>query len=171
MTKKWIDKTDPNPSMTFSCVANVGTSGPSHEMPLAAIRDAFEDRIADGTNAGFRRPDALLAIVVLTDENDCSYEQPVTLGFGQVICQSGQEPVGSYVGFLDTFTGNHSRWATAVIAGERDTLIPPTGTEALRRKVPNLVFDRSIAGAGHNDIDERPEFRQAMREAIAVVKR
>ena len=54
----------------------------------------------------------------------------------------------------------------ALIAGERDTLIPPTRTEALRRKVPNLVFDRTIAGAGHNDIYERPEFRQAMQEAI-----
>ena len=58
----------------------------------------------------------------------------------------------------------------ALIAGERDTLIPPTRTEALRRKVPNLVFDRTIAGAGHNDIYERPEFRQAMREAIEALK-
>lgn len=59
----------------------------------------------------------------------------------------------------------------ALIAGERDTLIPPRRTEALRRKVPNLVFDRTIAGAGHNDIYERPEFRQAMREAIDALKR
>jgi hypothetical protein len=87
-------------------------------MPLGAIRDAFEDRIQDGTNAGFRRADALLAIVILTDENDCSYEQSVNLSFGEVICQSQQEPVANYVSFLDTFTGNHSRWATAVIAGK-----------------------------------------------------
>jgi pimeloyl-ACP methyl ester carboxylesterase len=59
----------------------------------------------------------------------------------------------------------------ALIAGERDTLIPPARTEALRRKIRNLAFDRTIAGAGHNDIYERPEFRQAMREAIAVLKR
>ena len=59
----------------------------------------------------------------------------------------------------------------ALIAGERDTLIPTRRTDALRRKVPNLVYDRTIAGAGHNDIYERPEFRQAMREAIAVLKR
>ena len=116
MTKRWIDKTDPNPAMTFSCVANVGIEGPSREMPLAAIRDAFTS--AATTNAGFRRADALLAIVILTDENDCSYEQPVTVGIGQTLCQSGQEPVATYVSFLDTFTGNHSRWATAVIAGK-----------------------------------------------------
>lgn len=59
----------------------------------------------------------------------------------------------------------------ALIAGERDTLIPPIRTEALRRKVPNLVFDRTIAGVGHNDIYESPQFRRAMREAIATLKR
>ena len=59
----------------------------------------------------------------------------------------------------------------ALIAGERDTLIPTRRTDALRRKVPNLVYDRTIAGAGHNDIYERPEFRQAMREAITVLQR
>ncbi len=117
MTKRWIDKSDPDPSMAFSCVANVGTSGPSDEMPLSAMRDAFEERMADGTNAGFRRTDALLAVVFLTDEEDCSYEQSVTLGLGQSLCSSMQEPVQNYVTFLDTYTGHRSRWAAAAIAG------------------------------------------------------
>ena len=67
MTKRWIDKSDPDPAMTFSCVANVGIDGPSREMPLRAIKDAFTT--ASATNAGFRRADALIAIVILTDEN------------------------------------------------------------------------------------------------------
>lgn len=53
----------------------------------------------------------------------------------------------------------------ALVAGERDDLIPPERTAALRRHVPNLVLDRTIAGAGHNDIYQRPEFRQAMEDA------
>jgi hypothetical protein len=117
MTKRWIDKADPDPSMTFSCVANVGTGGPSDEMPLSAMRDAFEERMADGTNSGFHRPDALLSIVFLTDEEDCSYEQSVTFGFGQSLCDSMMEPVPNYVTFLDTYTGHRSRWAVAAIAG------------------------------------------------------
>ena len=55
---------------------------------------------------------------------------------------------------------------TAIVAAERDTLIPARRTDALRRAVPNLVFDRTIAGATHNDIYDRPAFRQAMREAL-----
>ena len=117
MTKRWIDKTDPNPGTTFSCLANVGTGGSSDEMPLGAIRDAFEDRMTDGTNVGFRRQDALLGVVILTDENDCSYEQSVNLNFGETLCQNQMEPVGNYKQFVDTYAGGPSRWAVAIIAG------------------------------------------------------
>ena len=57
--------------MTFSSLANVGTSGSATRCRSARVRDAFEDRMADGTNMGFRRTDALLGVVILTDENDC----------------------------------------------------------------------------------------------------
>jgi pimeloyl-ACP methyl ester carboxylesterase len=55
---------------------------------------------------------------------------------------------------------------TAIVAAGRDTLIPARRTDALRRAVPSLVFDRTIAGASHNDIYDRPEFHQTMREAL-----
>jgi len=73
--------------------------------------------MTDGTNMGFRRSDALLGVVILTDENDCSYEQSVSLGFGQSLCSAQMEPVGNYKQFLDGYTGGASRWATAIIAG------------------------------------------------------
>lgn len=64
-------------------------------------------------------------------------------------------------------TGN--RVPTAIIAAEHDTIIPPSRTEALRPAVANLVFDRTIRGAGHNDIYNRLEFRVAMDDALAAV--
>jgi pimeloyl-ACP methyl ester carboxylesterase len=60
---------------------------------------------------------------------------------------------------------------TAIIAAEGDTLIPPARTGGLRRATGRLVYDRTIPGAGHNDIYDRPEFRAAMREALARVGR
>ena len=117
MQRRWVEASDTNPSGDLSCAAEVGSGGPSTEMPLAAMRAAFDDRIADGTNAGFLRDDALLAIVILTDENDCSYEQSVNFPFGAGICDSMMEPVSNYVGFMDNLTGDRARWATAVIAG------------------------------------------------------
>lgn len=59
-----------------------------------------------------------------------------------------------------------NRVPVAILAAGRDTLIPPERTDALRRSVANLVFDRTIAGAAHNDIYDRPDFREAMREAL-----
>jgi pimeloyl-ACP methyl ester carboxylesterase len=60
---------------------------------------------------------------------------------------------------------------TAIIAAEHDEIIAPSRTDALRPKVPNLVFDRTIANAGHNDIYQRSAFQQAMHEALAAVQK
>jgi len=57
----------------------------------------------------------------------------------------------------------------AIVAAERDDIIPPARTEALLARVPTLALNRTIAGAGHNDIYSRSEFQQAMREALKAV--
>lgn len=58
---------------------------------------------------------------------------------------------------------------TAVVGAERDELIPPARTDALRPRVPKLVFDETIAGAGHNDIYARKAFHEAMHRALETV--
>jgi pimeloyl-ACP methyl ester carboxylesterase len=58
----------------------------------------------------------------------------------------------------------------ALIAAERDTLIPQQRTEPLRKAARSLVLDRTIAGAGHNDIYANPEFARAMHQAIALIE-
>ena len=62
-----------------------------------------------------------------------------------------------------------SRVPIAVLSAERDTLILPERADALRKALPKVGFDVKIAGAGHNDIYERHEFRTAMAEALAVL--
>ncbi|MCR9196033.1 MAG: alpha/beta hydrolase [Hyphomonas sp.] len=57
----------------------------------------------------------------------------------------------------------------AVIAAARDRIIPPRRTNAVRQAFPALVFDRTIADAGHNDLYARPDFRTAMAEALALI--
>jgi len=65
-----------NKSLTdvFSCLATaVGTQGCGYEHQLQSIRVALNPQ--DGVNmenAGFVRPNAYLAIVIITDEDDCS---------------------------------------------------------------------------------------------------
>jgi len=59
----------------------------------------------------------------------------------------------------------------AIIGAEMDEIIPSARTDALRSQIPNLVFDRTIAGAGHNDIYARSDFHDAMDEALEAVLR
>ena len=119
-TKRWIDKGDTNGSSTFSCLAKAGTSGPSIEMPLYSLKLALNDRVTDGTNAGFLRPDALLAVVIMTDEDDCSREDnDFKIQSDSCETMANLHPVAEYAAMLDTAAKGPGRWATAVIAGDK----------------------------------------------------
>jgi len=118
VNKRWLEPTDPNLGQTLGCRANVGTSGPGYEMPLLVTKLALDDRMSDGTNTGFLRPDALLGIVMLTDEDDSS-----TLLSSFTISIANPNPPVDYhpadlIAFLDGLKGHRSRWAAGVIAGE-----------------------------------------------------
>jgi hypothetical protein len=69
------DEADDNFSGTleemFSCIATLGSQGCGFEHQLASVQAALGPG-APAKNAGFLRPDALLAIVLVTDEDDCS---------------------------------------------------------------------------------------------------
>ena len=57
----------------------------------------------------------------------------------------------------------------AIIAAERDEIVPSERTAALRKVIPNLVYDRTIARSGHNDIYTRSDFHESMRDALSAV--
>ncbi len=119
MSRAWLERSDPSLTSTFSSIANVGTNGPSWEMPLQAGRLALGDRLKD-SNKGFVRDDALLGIVYLTDEEDCSVgSTSLKMGATQS-CTDIAEDTASYVKFFDDLKQGHDRWATAVIAGQTD---------------------------------------------------
>jgi pimeloyl-ACP methyl ester carboxylesterase len=58
----------------------------------------------------------------------------------------------------------------AIITAERDEIVPPRRTEALRRASPDPVLDRVIPGVGHNDIYGSAEYAEAMREALSRIE-
>jgi len=69
----------------FSCIANIGVNGCGFEMPLESARRALANNAGPNgqpINPGFLRnnpknnEDALLAVVIITDEDDCSASNP-----------------------------------------------------------------------------------------------
>jgi hypothetical protein len=65
-------------SQAFACIADVGDRGCGYEHQLQATRVALYESITP-ENKGFLRENALLAIILLTDEDDCSAPMDTTL--------------------------------------------------------------------------------------------
>jgi hypothetical protein len=74
----------------LSCISHAGDSGCGFEAPLEAMKRALDGSRPE--NAGFLRRGAFLAVVFLTDEDDCSarqslFEQPAeTVGKDDIRC-------------------------------------------------------------------------------------
>ena len=74
------DGTEPtNPPIweDFSCIASLGTGGCGFEQQLEASLRALTEQTEPGhPNEGFVRDDSLLAVIYVTDEDDCSTPEP-----------------------------------------------------------------------------------------------
>lgn len=64
---------DVGPLRAFQCIGLIGDGGCGIESPLEAARRALDGHRPE--NAGFLRQDSVLAIIWITDEDDCSVQQ------------------------------------------------------------------------------------------------
>ncbi len=78
----------------FSCMADLGTSGCGFEQPLEAMYKALDP--ASGSNEGFVRETAFLAVVIITDEDDCSASSQQLFDDSQRTIDSTLGPLWSY---------------------------------------------------------------------------
>lgn len=128
LAKPWIESESSGLSKEFECAAAVGIKGSWMEMPFAALELALGEQSAIGQpNHGFYRREggeSLLAVVIITDEDDCSVEQggvlytatedwmPCDGTKGKGVYQAAQMKT-----FLDDLTGGPGRYVVVGIAG------------------------------------------------------
>jgi hypothetical protein len=62
----------PNATAALRCMGLVGDGGCGVESPLEAVRRALDGHLAE--NSGFLRSSSVLAVIFLTDEDDCSVQ-------------------------------------------------------------------------------------------------
>ncbi len=79
---------------TYSCIGLLGTGGCGFEHQLEAARQALDPKL--NVNPGFVRKDAYLAILWLTDEDDCSAKKPQLFDPAQ---QGLTDPLGPLTSF------------------------------------------------------------------------
>lgn len=128
LPEPWMSGPGDEVSDQFSCVGGkVGVTGVGYEMPLAAMKLALGSQLAPGgANEGFysREDNSLLAVVMITDEDDCSVESGGVLvrdASGNSDCSSdkskGIYDLDEAKGFLDDLTGGEGRYVAVAIAG------------------------------------------------------
>lgn len=129
----YLEGPDDGMADAFTCVATLGTGGCGFEQQLESVRRALVDR-RDDTNAGFLRDDTALAIVMVTDEDDCSAADdsifdPLRddLGIMNLRCHRYPElvtPTDTFVDALLALRDNPQRLTVAAITGvPRDLLV------------------------------------------------
>jgi hypothetical protein len=147
----WTPETDTVDSFAhrFGCVAEVGTGGCGIEQPFEAALKALtpsdsdirfmSDRPgnADRENAGFRRDDAILGIIFVTDEDDCSIREPELFDpdsatyFREPRCYQYEDealhPIGRYVDGFRRIQPDPDRLVLAAIAGVPGDLLRRSG--------------------------------------------
>jgi hypothetical protein len=91
----------------FTCIATLGTSGCGFEQQLEAMRVAVTtDMRPGGCNDGFLRPDSILVLIWVTDEDDCSTSPDHPEMFDQDRTDLGHLSLRCFLhpDFLDTFS-------------------------------------------------------------------
>ncbi len=171
-----------SPTLVNDFVQNVhvGTLGSGKEQPLRAARYALSEPLLSGANAGFLRPGARLAVVFVTDDDDCSDPGD---GSGNAIvpnaaegtnCETYAEAASDFVTFLQgTIAGENRNTLVGMIASfDPVTLdpavcnVPQGGTseyQALRLKAFANAFGANAIQASICS----PSFHDAL-QAIAV---
>ncbi len=106
---------------TFSCIAELGTGGCGFEQPLESMRRALNG--SNAQNNGFLRPTAFLAVIIITDEDDCSVED-----VNMFDSDPAQDRIDSNLGFLSSFRcfefGVQCEPDTPRSAGPRQNCVP-----------------------------------------------
>ncbi|MGB1015133.1 MAG: hypothetical protein ACPG4T_13445 [Nannocystaceae bacterium] len=170
---KWIE-TGPlqEVSNQFRCIASMD-GGEFDEMPLEAARAGLVDRVFDGEgyNADFLRDDALLVLVIVTDEDDQSvWEVPNSwdLLFGP----GPATPVFEYWNqFVELKGGESDRFVTVVLSG------PKSGTCGGNQDEPGAVaaprlhqfLELNLTNAYWGSICE-DDYTTPLHEALDVIE-
>lgn len=131
----------------FGCLAKVGAQGCGFEQPFAAMRAALDGSQAE--NDRFLRPEAMLLVVFVTDEDDCSADpslfDPGDPTWGHMLTRCWNAGVA-----CDDDDPTHQGPRTGCVPREASTPVRPVADYAdfLRglKADPSMVMVATIAG-------------------------
>ncbi len=111
-TPAWLTGDEPDFADQFRARVRVGTGGSDKEQGLSAASLALSTAGAEGENAGFLREGATLALVFVSDENDCSHGGVFPDDSDAALCYDRQDDLIPLQDFV-------TRFAAAPLGGGR----------------------------------------------------
>lgn len=114
---KIITPATPNKEQVFQSNVNVGINGAIDEMGLEAAYLALSPSNLAGPNAGFLRPGAILAIVIVSDEEDQSVDPN----------SGGYRPLSFYQNFFSSLKPNGSVIVSSIVGTTNPDCNSPDG--------------------------------------------
>lgn len=135
-----MDKNTPNLSDIFSTNIKQGVRGNGDERAL----DSFLQALNDPWNADFRRPDAFLAVIIVSDEEDFS---ATSSSFNESYSNSKLLPVQHFADFLTTHVGSKNYSVNTIYVPDtacRNSL----STDGFQRKISTRLPELSDLTGG-----------------------
>jgi hypothetical protein len=164
----------------FSCLADVGILGCGFEQQLEAMYQALNTQETP-ENLGFLRDSAFMAVMLLSDEDDCSASKP------EIIFNPEQSDIDSTLGYLNSFRcfefGVNCDVNDRKVMGPRNDCTPRDDDQALLHKIsrytaylesikdPMMTVVAAIAGpvpeqiVVQMDAQNRPEVKPSCVDA------
>jgi hypothetical protein len=135
---------------TFQCVAEMGATGNSNERPVDAMLQALGPQTAaDGCHPGFSRPDSVLVVTMISDEQENG---------------SGGTPAGWYQDLLALKGGNTTAVVLLSLNGDAETMGQECVPTAKMEEFVGLFGERGVIGS----ICE-PDYGPFFQEAVGII--
>lgn len=133
-----MDKNTPNLSQVFTTNIKVGINGNGDERALDSMRYSLNDSF--NISKSFRRSDAFLAVVIVSDEEDFSHSGT---GLNESYSNPSLFPVSDFVSFLDTYTGRQAggiaNYSVNSITVPNSACVTQLSTDGFTRKISTRV--------------------------------
>jgi hypothetical protein len=169
--KNYMNETD-DLGAKFACAGQVGTGGDGNEAPMFTMLQAVAPGIngPGGCNDGFIRPDALLVVVVITDEED-DHEVDGCLQLPQP--GSPGEPGDWYNGLVAAKAGVETNIVVLALTGPVNPACPPldkcNGGIVGAEVAPRVVQFAEMFTYGSVGQICAPSYKQFFSDAISVI--
>jgi hypothetical protein len=167
---KWLEGPSAQTAQDFGCIAELGLEGCGYEQPMEA---ALRGLTAQTYNDGFLRRNAPLAIIFITDEDDCSAKDTTlfdpddaSLSAYPLRCvkHPGKlHPVSRYIQGLSALKDDPERLVVAAITGPPGTVevdpaknlvVPACSTQEFGSALPGNRFFSLTRAFGERGVQE-----------------